>query len=68
MKTTVDIPAGLRKDVMRLSAAKTKQEAILYSMNELIRREKLKRVLDSFGLWNGVMTQDELVKQRASLL
>lgn len=44
MRTTVDIPADLLGDAMRLARAKTKTMTIILGLQELISRHKLEQL------------------------
>lgn len=64
MKTTIDIPEDELDEIMRLTGAKTKKEAVVTAIREFNRRRKLDGVLDRLGTFEGVMSQDELQKAR----
>ena len=64
MKTTIDIPDNELKEVMRLTGAKTKKEAVVTAIKEFNRRRKLEKVLAKLGTFKDVMTQEELRKMR----
>ena len=64
MKTTIDIPDNELEEVMRLTGAKTKKEAVVTAITEFNRRRKLEKVLAKLGTFNDVMTQEELRKMR----
>jgi Arc/MetJ family transcription regulator len=49
MKTTLDIPEDLIKEAMTVSKSKTKTEAVITGLRELIRQKKIERVLSSAG-------------------
>jgi len=49
MKTTLNIPESLIEKAMIISKSKTKTEAVIAGLNELIRREKIERVLANVG-------------------
>jgi len=49
MKTTLDIPDDLIREAMTVSKSKTKTEAIITGLRELIRQRKIERVLLSAG-------------------
>jgi len=49
MKTTLDIPDELLKEAMAVSKSRTKKEAVITGLRELIRQRKIERVLSSAG-------------------
>ncbi|MEJ2696151.1 MAG: type II toxin-antitoxin system VapB family antitoxin [Candidatus Sulfobium sp.] len=49
MKTTLDVPDELIKEAMALSGSRTKTEAVITGLRELIRQKKIERVLASAG-------------------
>ncbi|MGD8329589.1 MAG: type II toxin-antitoxin system VapB family antitoxin [Acidobacteriota bacterium] len=64
MKTTVDIPDDELDEIMRLTGAKTKKEAVVTAIREFNRRRKLDDVLDRLGTFEEVMSQQELQEMR----
>jgi Arc/MetJ family transcription regulator len=49
MKTTLDIPDELIKEAMTVSKSRTKKEAVITGLKELIRQRKIDRVIASAG-------------------
>jgi Arc/MetJ family transcription regulator len=49
MKTTLDIPEDLIKEAMTASKSRTKTEAVINGLRELIRQRKIEKVLASAG-------------------
>ena len=49
MKTTLDIPDELLKEAMALSRSKTKKEAVVTGLRELIRQKKIANIISSAG-------------------
>jgi Arc/MetJ family transcription regulator len=49
MKTTLDIPDELIKEAMILSKSRTKKEAVVTGLRELIRQRKIANVISSAG-------------------
>jgi len=45
MRTTVDLPAELMSDLMALSPARKKKDAVRDALEEYVRRKKLERLL-----------------------
>ena len=64
MKTTIDIPDNELEEVMRLTGAQTKREAVVTAITEFNRRRKLEKVLAKLGTFKDVMTQEGLRKMR----
>ena len=49
MKTTLDIPEELIKEAMAASNSKTKTEAVITGLRELIRLRKIEKVVAAAG-------------------
>ncbi len=49
MKTTLDIPDNLISEAMQASKSRTKREAVINGLKELIRKKKIERILSSVG-------------------
>ncbi|MBF0560308.1 MAG: type II toxin-antitoxin system VapB family antitoxin [Nitrospirae bacterium] len=49
MKTTLNIPNDLIKEAMTASDSRTKTDAVIAGLKELIRQKKIERVLSSAG-------------------
>lgn len=49
MKTTLNIPESLIEEAMTISKSKSKTETVIAGLNELIRRQKIERVLEGVG-------------------
>lgn len=49
MKTTLNIPDDLIEEAMIVSKSRTKTEAVITGLRELIRQRKIERVLTSVG-------------------
>lgn len=64
MKTTVDIPDKELKDLMRLTKATTKREAIVAAVTDYNRRKKMAELVKYVGTFKNMMTQEELMKMR----
>ncbi len=64
MKTTIDIPDDELNEIMRLTRAKTKREAVVTAIREFNRRRKLDEVLGQLGTFEDVMSEKELRKMR----
>jgi Arc/MetJ family transcription regulator len=64
MKTTVDIPEEELREAMRHLGAATKREAVVAAVVEFNRRRRLRRLAESFGTLEGLMTREELERMR----
>ena len=64
MKTTVDIPDELLKEVMRRSKATTEREAVLMALEEYNRRHRMEELLAGIGRSDTFMTYAELMDNR----
>ena len=64
MKTTVDTPEGELLDLMRVTAARTRRDAILRAIREFNRKRKLSEVAKMLGTFTDFMSQDELRRMR----
>ncbi len=64
MKTTIDIPSDMLREVLANTGAKTKREAILTAVNEFNRRRRLSKLADRLGSFEGFISNDELAKLR----
>ena len=49
MRTTLDLPEKLIIKAMDITKAKTKTEVITIALNNIVRQEKLNRLLDFHG-------------------
>ncbi|HKN19314.1 MAG TPA: type II toxin-antitoxin system VapB family antitoxin [Dissulfurispiraceae bacterium] len=49
MKTTLNIPDDLIKEAMTVSTSRTKTDAVIAGLKELIRQKKIDNVLSSAG-------------------
>ena len=65
MKTTIDIPDDVLEEVIRLTGAKTKREAVLTAINEFNRRRRLTRLAKRFGSFEGFISNEELRRLRS---
>ncbi len=64
MKTTVDIPDKELKDLMRLTKAATKREAINTAIAEYNRRKKMAELTKYIGTCKDMMSLEELMELR----
>ena len=49
MRTTLDVPDGLLEEARRLLGFKSKTDAVILSLRELIRRKRLEELKDLLG-------------------
>ena len=64
MKTTLDIPEEKFTTVQNLYGLRTKREAVIFALDELVRRYKIERLIDQLGTFADFMTQDDLRHMR----
>ncbi len=64
MKTTIDIPDQELTEVIRLTGARTKREAVVIAISEFNRRKRLESLADSLGTFESLLTPQELRKLR----
>lgn len=64
MKTTIDIPDEELEEVMKLTGARTKKEAVVTAIVDFNRRKRLERVIGRLGTFENLMSQDELRRMR----
>lgn len=64
MKTTIDIPESELQEVMRLTGAQTKREAVVTAITDFNRRMRLEALADQLGTFDSVMTVSELLRRR----
>src|SRR5882757_6085468 len=64
MKTTINIPEQLLKDVMELSGSKTISGAVQTAMESYHHRERQRQVIAHLGTLKGFMTQQDLREGR----
>ena len=63
MRATLNIPDDLIKEVQKITGARTKTEAIVISMEEMIRRKKIRNLLALKGKIGIDNVTEELEKQ-----
>lgn len=59
MKTLVDIPQGAIALVQKTFNLRTKKEAIIFALNEVIRYDKLRKL----AALSGTFAEDEIMSQ-----
>ena len=66
MKTTIDIPDAVFKELIENTKAGTKREAIITAIKEYNRMRKISSLADAIGTFDKFMTNDELDASRKS--
>ena len=64
MKTTIEIPEREIKDLIELSKAKTKKEAILTAVRDYNRRKRMGKLTRILGTFENFINQEELNTMR----
>ncbi|HEX4955917.1 MAG TPA: type II toxin-antitoxin system VapB family antitoxin [Thermoanaerobaculia bacterium] len=64
MKTTIDIPHEDLAEVMRITQAKTKREAVVIAISDFLRRKRVQALVAQFGTFEDFMTQEDLGRMR----
>ena len=64
MKTTVDIPDHILKEVIFYIKAKTQKTAIITAMEEYIRLRKSEKIADQLGQFDNFFSASDLKKMR----
>jgi Arc/MetJ family transcription regulator len=65
MKTTIDIPASLLKDVKAASGSRTTKEAVNIALKEYMRTHRSAELVEILGSFSDSMDRDELSAQRS---
>ncbi len=65
MRTTIDINNKLLKEVMWLSSAQTKKEAVTISFKAFIRQKRIERLAKRLGKGTLSLNQKDLADMRA---
>ena len=64
MKTTIDIPDQDLEEVIRLTGANTKREAVVYAIRDFNKRRRMSLLAEMLGSFEDFMTRDDLRKLR----
>jgi len=64
MKTTIDIPDDMLKEVMANAGSQTKREAVLAAIEEFNRKRRQRKLIKHLGAFKNLMTREELMKMR----
>ncbi len=67
MKMTIDIPEKELREAMKLTGARSKQEAVVTALTEFNRSRRLERLVEKFGTFDGFMTREKLRRMRRAL-
>ena len=65
MKTTIDIPGEMLRDVMRFTNAATKREAVVTALADYNRRQQIAALTRHLGTCRHLFTPGELKAMRA---
>jgi len=60
MKTTIDIPEDLLKDLMRRTSAATKRDAVITAIREYNQRRRMSELTSILGTFSDFMDRVEL--------
>ena len=66
MKTTIDIPEDLLKDLMKRTSASTKREAVIMAIVEYNQRRRMGELTPILGTFIDFMDRTELDGTRAA--
>lgn len=66
MKTTIDIPEELLKDLMKRTSASTKREAVIIAIVEYNQRRRMGELTSMLGTFRDFMDRKELDGTRAA--
>ena len=64
MKTTIDIPDNLLRDLMKRTAAATKREAVLTAIAEYTQRRRMADLSSMLGTFVDFMDREDLTATR----
>jgi len=64
MRTSLDIPENLVEEAKQVIGAKTKTQAIILALNELIQRRRSRKVLELKGSLSGSYDYKALRRKR----
>jgi Arc/MetJ family transcription regulator len=67
MKTTIDIPDAELEEVIRLTGARTKREAVVTAITEFNRRKRRETLAEQLGTFDDVITAEQLARLREAL-
>jgi hypothetical protein len=64
MKITIDVPEKELQDAVEFTGARSKREAVVTALVDFNRHQRLERLVQQFGTFDGFMTQKELRRMR----
>ena len=64
MKTTLDIPEEKIFAVQNCFNLHTKREAVIFALDEALKRYKIEKLVEKLGTFEDFMTQDDLRSMR----
>jgi len=65
MKTTIDIPDELLAEAHTFSGLQTKRDVVVTALSEYTQRHRMKRLIQSFGTCDRLMTSLDLETMRS---
>ena len=65
MKTTIELSDRVMEQAMLYTAAKTKKDAVRIAVEDFNRRQRLKRLAEKLGTFDGFLSPEDLEAQRA---
>ncbi len=65
MKTTIDIPDRMLRELLDRTGAETKRDAVLLAIEEYNRRRRMADLVKTLGTFEDFMSQSELDTMRA---
>jgi hypothetical protein len=60
MKTSVDIPDGALRELLKLTKAKTKREAIVTAIDDYNRRRRMAALAKHSGAFHSLMSNEDI--------
>lgn len=64
MKTTLDIPEEKIATVQNAYNIHTKRDAVIFALDEAVKRYKIEKLIDKLGTFENFMTQEDLRTMR----
>ncbi|MFL6233107.1 MAG: hypothetical protein ACJ76N_08240 [Thermoanaerobaculia bacterium] len=64
LKITIDVPENELQEAMRHTGARSRREAVVTAILEFNRHQRLQRLAQQFGTFDGFFTQEELRRDR----
>lgn len=64
MRTTLDIPKEKISAIQKIYHINTMREAVIYALDEALRRHKIEKLIEKHGTFESFMTQKDLREMR----